>query len=252
MKKAVNALEYVMFLVIFMGITVLVSGTVQRKNAGGDFILSSADGYVNDGVSQEKCVVVIDPGHGGEDGGASAGDVTEKELNLKISENIADILTVYGINCRLTRSDDRLLYDLYGDLSDYTGKKKTYDLRNRLRVVEDEEPELFLGIHMNKFSVPKYKGLQVYYSPNSPKSEIAARLIQESAKNNLAPDNNRQIKKAGSGIYLLNRMKVPGVLVECGFLSNPEELELLSSEDYRKKCASVIAEACRDFLSGAK
>ena len=107
-------------------------------------------------------------------------------------------------------------------------------------MVEDEEPELFLGIHMNKFSVPKYKGLQVYYSPNSPKSEIAARLIQESAKKNLAPDNNRQIKKAGSGIYLLNRMKVPGVLVECGFLSNPEEEKLLTENSYQTKVAQAI------------
>lgn len=194
--------------------------------------------------------VVLDPGHGGEDGGCSSLDGTlEKDLNLSVSRVLYDILNVSGIKTVLTRDDDSMLYDRFGDLSDYTGKKKTYDLKNRLRLASDSECRLFLSIHMNKFSEEKYSGLQVYYSPNDSDSITAALRIQKYAKEYNAPENDREIKKAGSEIYILNRAEMPAVLVECGFLSNPSDLEKLRTDAYQKELSLAIGAAVADSLA---
>lgn len=194
--------------------------------------------------------LIIDPGHGGEDGGASSGDILEKDLNLAISENLCDLCAIFGYDVRMTRTEDTLLYDYFDDLEDYRGRKKTYDLRNRLRIAEESEAELFVGIHMNKFPQEQYKGLQVYYSPNTDESREAAGMIQSYAKKYLSPDNNREIKKATQAIYILNRIKTPAVLVECGFLSNPEELALLSSSEYRMQVSASIFASAAEYLVG--
>ena len=106
---------------------------------------------------------VIDAGHGGEDAGAIAYDGTlEKDLNLEIATLLCGLLELNGNNVKMTRDSDTLLYDYYNDLEDYTGQKKVYDLKNRLKIAEEYENSVYVGIHMNKFSVAKYKGLQVY------------------------------------------------------------------------------------------
>lgn len=195
-------------------------------------------------------VVVLDPGHGGEDGGCSSADGTlEKDLNLSVSMILCDILNAAGIKTVLTRDDDTMLYDRFGDLSDYTGKKKTYDLKNRLRLAEDSECRLFLSIHMNKFSVEKYSGLQVYYSQNDSDSITAALRIQKYAREYTDPKNEREIKKAGSEIFILNRAEMPAVLVECGFLSNPADLEKLKTDAYQKELSLTIGAAVADSLA---
>lgn len=108
-------------------------------------------------------VVVIDPGHGGEDGGASGTNgVYEKTLNLAIAKILCSQLLAGGIPAVLTREEDKMLYDKYGELSDYSRHKKTYDLRNRLRMTEEYEEPVFVSIHMNSFSISKYNGLQVF------------------------------------------------------------------------------------------
>ena len=97
-------------------------------------------------------VIVIDAGHGGEDGGAVAADGTvEKDLNLEVAHILAQMLSFAGYDVRMTRTEDRMLYDLYGDAEEYAGRKKTYDLRNRLRFAEEADAALFISIHMNKF-----------------------------------------------------------------------------------------------------
>lgn len=194
-------------------------------------------------------VFLIDPGHGGEDGGASSGDILEKALNLTVSRNLADICTIFGQNVRLTRTSDTLLYDAYSDLSDYTGKKKTYDLRNRLRMAEESGAELFIGIHMNKFPQEKYKGLQVYYTPNVSQSQSAAQLIQTYSRNYIMPWNEREVKRANQAIYILNRIQMPAVLVECGFLSNPEECANLTDQAYQVKLASTVFAGAMEWLT---
>ncbi len=200
-------------------------------------------------ITQETSpIAVIDPGHGGEDGGASSGDFLEKHMNLDIALTLSDIFTLFGYDVMLTRTEDNLLYDYYNDLEDYTGKKKTYDLKNRLRIAEESGAELFIGIHLNQFPKAQYKGLQVYYSPNTDESGIAASLIQSYAKKYLMPDNERETKRANQSIYILKRITLPAVLVECGFMSNPEELQLLSTKDYRNRLAAVIFASSSEYL----
>jgi len=210
--------------------------------------------YATDAVTQvsvqsEPSVFLIDPGHGGEDGGAEVSGILEKDLNLTVSRNLADICTILGHSVNMTRSDDRMLYDAYQELEDYSGKKKTYDLKNRLRMGEESAAALLISIHMNKFPQEESRGLQVYYSDNTPSSESAARMIQNYAKKHLMPWNRREIKAATSSIYLLHRIKIPAVLVECGFLSNPQECRLLTEQDYQVKMAALIFAASAEWLT---
>ena len=186
----------------------------------------------------EKIRFVIDPGHGGEDAGAIANDGTlEKDLNLEISTLLHSVLELNGNNTVLTRTTDTLLYDKFGDLDDYTGKKKVYDLKNRLKIAEEKENSIYVGIHMNKFPDPKYSGLQVYYSPNVELSYQLALDVKNTVCTNLQPQNKRQIKAADSSIYILHNTSVPAMLIECGFLSNEEELASLKSKDYQRTLA---------------
>lgn len=197
---------------------------------------------------EDEYVFVIDAGHGGEDGGAEVNGSLEKELNLAICENLADICTLFDVKVRLTRYDDRLLYDYYNEFEDYLGKKKTYDLRNRLRIGEETSPALFVSIHMNKFTQPQYKGLQVYYSPNTSESKETAEMIRSYAKKYLSPENERETKQATNAIYILKRITVPAVLVECGFMSCPDELALLETREYRLKTACTVFSSCMEYV----
>ena len=190
-------------------------------------------------IPEKEWIVVIDAGHGGEDGGASSADGTilEKDLNLDIAEKLYTLLSVNGIPCKLTRTADELLYD---KTADYQGRKKQMDLATRREIAESTENALFISIHMNSYPAPQYSGLQVWYSPNNEASKTVAETIQKSAKAILQPENHREVKAAGSNIYLLDRLECPAVLVECGFLSNPEEAEKLSTEEYREQVAFTL------------
>ena len=153
--------------------------------------------------------IVIDAGHGGEDGGASGDGIIEKDINLSIALELADMLRSAGFEVLLTREDDRLLYD---PASDYKGRKKQLDLAERLRIGESVENAVFVSIHMNSFPDSKYRGLQVYFSPNDPTSEQLAQSIQSTVCELLQKDNERQVKKATSRIFILNQIKKPAVL----------------------------------------
>ena len=235
---------FVLFCILFSALTAFFiwCGATFVRHRG-----TSAE----DAAAPSRPIIVIDAGHGGEDGGASGEDGTkEKDLNLLVAQSLADILTAAGYDVRMTRTDDRLLYDLYGDLTDYKGHKKTYDLRNRLRFTEEAGADLLLSIHMNKFPQPQYSGLQVYYSPNAPESRTVAEVIRNYTKLYLQPENERETKAATSSIYLLHRIQRPAVMVECGFLSNEEELSRLKDDTYRRQLALVIACAAAESLSG--
>lgn len=236
-------LPYCVFALLFTAASFLV-GSVALRYAN-DYFYHTASSISQ---SSDSVLIVIDPGHGGEDGGASAGEVLEKDLNLTISEELSDLYTVFGYPVLLTRREDTLLYDHYGELEDYTGRKKAYDLRNRLRIAEESGASLYLGIHMNRFSDARYKGLQVYYSAADPGSKAAAEKIQSYAKAYLMPDNARQTKKATDSIYILHRIHMPAVLVECGFLSSPEELALLTTPAYQQKLSAAIFAASAEYL----
>ena len=194
-------------------------------------------------------IVIIDAGHGGEDGGAiGANGVNEKDLNLQIAKNLNDMLQANGIQTVMTRTEDILLYDRG---SDYQGQKKIQDLATRRSIAEKYPNAVFVSIHMNSFPQSQYCGLQVYYSPNHAASQRLATSIQDTVKQLLSPSNNRAIKPSGGNIYLLDRLQCPAVLVECGFLSNSEECALLSSEEYQQKMAFSICHALLAYLSNS-
>jgi N-acetylmuramoyl-L-alanine amidase len=158
---------------------------------------------------------------------------------------LRDMLEAEGINVILTREEDVLLYDRN---TDYQGRKKVLDLAARLHVGEKTPDALFVSIHMNAFTQTKYKGLQVYYSPNHALSATLAQNIQSATAEQLQKDNDRKIKRADSNIFLLDRLHCPAVLVECGFLSNPEDCHLLTQKDYQQKIAFLLFCAIRQTI----
>lgn len=192
-------------------------------------------------------ILVIDAGHGGEDGGASgANGLCEKDVNLRIAEALRDQLTLAGIKVVMTRTDDRLLYD---PTVDYHGRKKMLDLRARLDIMRETPNAVFVSIHQNAFPQTQYHGLQVYCSPNTAESARLGELIRTHALA-LDPENHRKCKTADSAIYLLHRAECPAVLVECGFLSNPDECARLGDTAYLGELATAMLCAIGEYLAG--
>ena len=191
--------------------------------------------------------VVIDAGHGGEDGGTqSAAGLYEKTVNLEIAHMLNTMLRANGIKTIMTRTEDILLYDRNAD---YQGKKKMLDLATRRKITEETEHAIFISIHMNAFPESKYYGLQVFYSPNDPSSSTLAEEIRSCNSAYLQRDNTRKCKEATSAIYLLDRLTCPAVLVECGFLSNPEEAARFETTEYRQQMAFVLFCAIMSHIS---
>ena len=196
--------------------------------------------------TSSKITIILDAGHGGEDGGCQGNGLSEKNLNLDITLKIASLLREQGVKVVLTRDTDVLLYDVN---SDYQGKKKAQDVRNRLKIAQIQENPVLVSIHMNYFAQTQYSGLQVWYSKNDARSRILANLIQTNNKNILQPSNKRSIKEANSSIFLLNNATFPAVLIECGFLSNIDEARALGDSEYRQKLANVIFNSIMTYIS---
>lgn len=182
----------------------------------------------------ELPVIIIDAGHGGTDGGATVDGVLEKDINLDICLVLRDIFIANGFDVVMTRDTDVSIHD-YGIKS--VKKQKTSDLHNRLAIVDSHPNAIFLSIHQNKYSSGKAKGAQVFYSPNNPESRELAEILQEDFISMLQPDNNRLCKKAGKNLYLMYKAKCPSVLIECGFMSNSDELANLTDSDYQAQVA---------------
>lgn len=182
-----------------------------------------------------KPTIVIDPGHGGEDGGATVENVLEKDINLQISQKLSDLLILNGFNVVMTRNTDTAIYS-----EDESSNKKRSDLNNRVKIFNELSTNIVISIHQNKFIDSKYFGTQVFYSKNDPKSEVLAECIRTSVVNLMQPDNTRESKKAGSEIFVLDNANVPAIMVECGFLSNVEEAKKLVDNEYQNKLAYCI------------
>lgn len=191
--------------------------------------------------------VILDPGHGGMDAGAvGIGGLQEKNLNLEISLRLKALLEAGGFEVLMTREEDVMLGD--GE----KGHAKLADLRYRLDLAKAHPDAILVSIHMNKFPAESCKGLTVYYGGLRKESESLGGVLREKVISLLQPDNEREMKKATSAIYLLHRLPIPGVLVECGFLSNPEDAAALQTEDHQKKLALVLAGGILDYANGAK
>ena len=232
MQKAVlsDTLKFLCFILIFALLAGLFSAWALRaeQDAALDVEMDAPPAFT----------VVIDAGHGGEDGGASSADgALEKELNLAVALYLQGFLEANGVPVVMTRTDDRLLYDRNVN---YIGRKKQLDLAAREQIGRETPNSIFVSIHMNAYPLSQYSGLQVWYSPNHAHSKLLAQHIQQGVCATLQPDNHRTVKAATSSIYLLHRLESPAVLVECGFLSNPEEAARLATPDYQQALAFRI------------
>ncbi len=191
--------------------------------------------------------VIIDPGHGGEDGGAvGINDAIEKDINLSISLMLRDLLRISGFEVIMTRDTDLSIHD---PSAKTLSQKKTSDLKNRLALMKQHPDALVLSIHQNKFTQEKYSGAQVFYGTQLPQaSSMLAQTIQDNIKAQLQPENYREIKESYDTLFLLRNAPMPIVLVECGFLSNRREAELLSDPAYQKQMAFVIYISALEYL----
>lgn len=192
-----------------------------------------------------KIRVLIDPGHGGEDGGAVSGGVTEKEINLAISHDTADLLRFCGFDVQMTRDSDDALTSEGEDVR----KRKYNDMKMRLDLYNESPQNRIISIHQNKFTDARSRGAQVFYSPNHEGSAAMAECIRFSVTSMLQPENNRACKPAGKEIYLLKNSENPAVLVECGFISNPGEREKLLTEEYQKQIALAVTTGFIDYYN---
>ena len=229
---------------IFIFALALILGALDVKN-----LKSTVEIPANTSPSPKYTTVIIDAGHGGEDGGtSSASGLVEKDVNLEISQILCDMLRANGINVAMTREDDRLLYDRNVN---YQGRRKKLDLAARLAVADNTPDAIFVSIHMNSFTDPRYAGLQVWYSSNNADSLPLAELIRTENAATLQPQNHRACKEATSAINLLHNAKCPAVLVECGFLSNPDEAALFETHEYRQKVAFMLFCSITEFLKNS-
>lgn len=184
--------------------------------------------------------LILDAGHGGEDGGAvSVTGVPESRVNLEIVQKLRDILALYGVDPVVLREEDVSLHD--PEASTLREKKRS-DLKNRVRAVEAVEGGTLLSIHQNSYPGSQYRGAQVFYAPTRGSRELAE-LLQTALREELQPDNDRQAKPIPESVYLMNHVSCPAVLVECGFLTNPEEEALLRDGGYQRQLAAVLAGA---------
>jgi len=192
--------------------------------------------------------IIIDAGHGGTDGGAvGVNNTVEKHINLSISRKLAELLSFNGFEVILTREDDDSIHD---PQVEGIAQQKRSDMVNRLEIIKEHPNAIFISIHQNMFSDSSCKGAQMFYSINHDDSQKLAQEMQEQFRKKLQPDNMREIKAADDALYLLDNAKIPAILVECGFLSNPQECEKLCDENYQEQIAFTVFTALLDFYRG--
>lgn len=196
--------------------------------------------YVFVGIASRdeyEITVVIDAGHGGMDPGkVGVGGIEEKDVNLSIAILLKDLLEKEGIKVVMTRENDNSL------CSEGASNKKTSDMNNRIEIINEAKADCLISIHQNSFTDSNVFGAQVFYYSESEEAKKLAEEIQSTIKKEVSPENNRSIK-SGNDYFILRKSVCPGVIVECGFLSNKEETAKLVDEGYQLKLAKAIAEA---------
>lgn len=188
--------------------------------------------------------IIIDAGHGGEDGGAiSCTGIHESQVNLEISIKLNDLLHLLGMQTIMIRENDISVYTEGETIS----AKKVSDIKERLRIANETPYAIYLSIHQNHYSDSRYWGSQVFYNKIPESKEFAANM-QEMLRYGLNTKNNRKCKQS-TGVYLMKHMNCTGILIECGFLSNPAEEQNLRDQTYQKKLCAVIAAATSQYVN---
>lgn len=194
--------------------------------------------------ARRKHCIVIDPGHGGEDGGAvSCSGLPESTYNLEIALRLNDLMNLLGYDTKMTRTTDISIYTKGETLA----QKKASDLKERVRIINETDGALLLSIHQNKFPDERYRGAQVFYADSEDSKRIAEQL-QVAFMENENIKSERKAKKC-EDVYLMKHIYCPGVLIECGFLSNVSDEAKLRSPEYQKELSSVIAVTIGQYLS---
>ena len=199
-------------------------------------------------ADQTPCRIVIDPGHGGEDGGATGvAGTRESDLNLAVSLRLQALLRLFGHEPVMVRTTDTAVYSAgAGTISE----KKVSDIHNRVRLVNDTPGALLVSIHQNFFTQGQYSGAQVFYADDAYSRELAQQL-QAQLRASLDPGNRREAKGAAGTVYLMNHIQTPGILVECGFLSNAAEEARLNTPAYQTRLAMTMAAVLLQNLEDA-
>lgn len=199
----------------------------------------------SDKISMRKNTVVIDAGHGGSDPGkVGVGDVIEKEINLEIAKKTETLLKKKKVEVIMTREEDRMM------MPEDSSASKAADMKKRVELINKETPQIAVSIHQNSYQDSSVRGAQVFYYSGSKEGEEAAGIMQKSLLS-LDAGNTRQ-PKANNTYYLLRRTQVPTIIVECGFLSNPEEAANLSLDEYQDKVADAICQGILEFIRQGK
>lgn len=191
-------------------------------------------------------VIILDAGHGTPDEGAeSTNGVTEAKLNLEITLKLQKILESSGATVILTRSDDNSIYEID---SHTIREKKVSDVRNRVKIGNNSSADIFVSIHLNKLAESKYSGWQTFYKNGDESSKNLANCIQNSLNTTMSKENNRTPHTLSS-VYIMKHIEIPITIVECGFLSNPEEEKLLQTDDYQNQLAWGIYNGIMDYFN---
>lgn len=212
-----------------------VAAAFLLANRGTVFVQS-------DDTKEKKTCIVIDAGHGGSDPGkVGVNDALEKDINLALALKLKAALEKEDLEIILTRDSDMGLY------SESSTNKKAEDMQNRCQIIRDANPLFTVSLHQNSYPSPEVKGAQVFYYGQSAGGKELADILQNSLITNVDPENKR-VAKANESYYLLKKTPTPTVIVECGFLSNPEEADLLLSSDYQDKLVDAIHLGIMEYL----
>lgn len=224
-------------MILFAGaLAVIVCGYLMNKGV----ISVSVPAHKSDGTYK----VVIDAGHGGSDPGkVGVNQTEEKEINLQIAMQLKELLEQEDIEVVMTREEDGGLY------SEKATNKKLEDMRARCKLMEEEDPDLVVSIHQNSYTDSSVRGAQVFYYGQSAEGKKAAECIQNALNERLDKAHSRECK-ANESYYILKKTVKPAVIVECGFLSNPEEEALLNTPEYQKKIVWAIHFGVMQYLKG--
>ena len=232
-KKRITLILSGIFLSIF--IFFLTSETNEKQNGYISTVSLPASGKT----------IIIDAGHGVPDEGAeSSNGTTEAQTNLKIALKLQNLLEQSGSTVILTRSDENAIYDLD---SKTLKQKKVSDIRNRVKIGNESSADIFVSIHLNKIPQSQYDGWQTFYNEKSQEGQRLAVSIQNNLNNAIQKENNR-IAKSIENIYIIKHVEIPTTIVECGFLSNPDEEKLLLEDEYQNKLAWGIYNGIIDYF----
>lgn len=217
----------VLFLILVLSARIIASGQSVR-------VMNELFGLDNEAPAKERATVVIDPGHGGRDPGkVGVNGVLEKDINLSVSLKLESLLKENDINVIMTRTEDTGLY------SKTDSNKKQADMRKRTDIINNSGAVLAVSIHQNSFVKENVKGAQVFYHTSSPKGKELAEILQDQFIKTLKDGNTRKAK-SNESYYMLRMTRCPLVIVECGYLSNYNEAELLSDPEYQERLAWAI------------